>query len=275
MSRWQLSTSMIWPISIPDLLRSLAQDKIIVPLQSELLSLALCSDNQSSWRDLQPVQSLVDLCWQLHLPSLQTCHHALGPQLDTTLDKLVWKLRLRMKEFVMTSTIDMANTGHNTQPTLPTTWSIGYSAHQITQTETGINFILLSLTLTSWQMEYLVNNQALIVTDLANTEMNKWRSSVGVLDFCLIYGVCTETMFSTWSPQKPPHWIISQGLRPSSMYTPDSDVVGQKNDIISAWSQCDIRLISADLSWFQFNIRLISSDLSKPKLPIMLLRRIR
>ena len=68
----QLSTSKLLPVSILDLVNDLALDEIIAPLQSELLLLALCSDDQSDCRYLHPVQSLVNLCQWLHFPSLQT-----------------------------------------------------------------------------------------------------------------------------------------------------------------------------------------------------------
>ena len=57
----QSSTSELSPVSISDLVSALPLDEIVAPLRSELLLLALRSDDHSECRDLQPVQSLVDL----------------------------------------------------------------------------------------------------------------------------------------------------------------------------------------------------------------------
>ena len=68
----QLATSEISPVSIPDRINGLTQDKIIPPLRSELLLLTCRSNNNPACRDLQPVRSLIDLWRRLHLPSLRT-----------------------------------------------------------------------------------------------------------------------------------------------------------------------------------------------------------
>ena len=105
----------------------------------------------------------------------------------------------------MTPTIDMADTGHNTDNTdflghrlfssLSSTTSYHpdyYLASQIQQMEipiTGIDLVLSTLTLTSQRMEYPVNNQGWIVMDSVTTGTDAWGNSAGVSDARHIYVV--------------------------------------------------------------------------------------
>ena len=102
----------------------------------------------------------------------------------------------------MTPTINMADTGHDTdhanclsyQTRTPsgnaTSYhSTGYRHTAIRRMEipgTGINFVLLALTWTSRQKEYPVNNQRLVVTHSATTGTDAWRT-VTVSQMPIIY----------------------------------------------------------------------------------------